>query len=507
MAVVAIGALLLFATARCSTSPSAPERPSHLTIGVPEGDLSTSDVGLQQIARILSYEGLNYKGPDGHPEPRLAESWKSSPDGLKWTFQIRRGVQFHDGTPVDAPRIAQSLNALLQQPNVTALRPGLLDVTAIRAEDDATLTINLSRPSSFLLDDLDVHVGSQGPPGDKSAGTGIYRIVSTSGTETTLDVNERYYLGASAISRITLRAYPTLRTAWAALMRGEIEMVSNVAHDAVEFVSNDTVATYSFLRNYLYVIAFNSERPQFRNPTVRRALNAGVNRDELIKTALKGHGLAASGPFWPRHWAFDHSVSGYVYDPAFAASTLRGLRPGQRAPQEAHFASGIRFKCLIPSDFAILERLALTVQKQLYDLGVDMQIEATPVDKYNARIRNGEFDAVLVDMISGPTFARPYQFWRSPGELKGLNVFGYRNREADKWFDALRHASDEAAVRAAASQLQRILREDPPAVFLAWNERTRAISRQFRVPTEGARDPLYTLRLWSVDPNHQSTTH
>jgi peptide/nickel transport system substrate-binding protein len=506
VALVATGALAFFAATQCSPARSAPERPSHLVVGVPEGDLSTADVGIQQIARILSYEGLNYKGPDGHPEPRLAESWTSSEDGLKWTFQIRRGVQFHDGTPVNATRIAQSLNTLLQQPNVTALRPGFLDVTGIVAEDDATLTINLSRPSSFLLDDLDVHLGSQGPPGEKSAGTGLYRIVSANGTETTLDVNERYYLGAPEIKRITLRAYPTLRTAWAALMRGEIEMVSDVAHDAVEFVSNDTVGTYSFLRNYLYLIAFNSEKPQFRNPTVRRALNAGVDRDELLKTVLKGHGMAAHGPFWPRHWAFDSSVTGYVYDPSLAASTLRELRPGSKAPSEGQFASGIRFKCLIPTDFAILERLALTVQKQLYDLGVDMQIEAVPVDKYNVRIRNGNFDAVLIDMISGPTFARPYQFWRSPGELKGLNGFGYRNLEADKWFDALRHAPDDATVRAAASQLQRVLREDPPAIFLAWNERTRAVSRRFRVPTEGARDPLYTLRLWSLDPTY-ATTH
>ena len=492
----------------CSPPQPADQEPIHLTIGVPESYASAPDVGLGQIAQILSYEGLNYKGPDGHPEPRLAESWTVSEDGLQWNFRLRRGVQFHDGTPVDAERIAASLNAILARKGITALRPGLLDVTKISATDASTLTIDLKNPSSFLIDELDVHLGSNGPPDATSAGTGLFRITKTDTAETTLDANERYYLGAPAIKRITLRAYPTLRTAWAALMRGEIDMVSEVAHDALEFVSNDSVATYSFLRNYMYVIAFNSRRPQLQDAAVRRALNAAVDRPELIRTVLKGRGLPASGPLWPRHWAVDGSIPGFTFDPAVATSTLdaAGVKTPTKGP-DGHLPARLRFVCLVPQNFAIVERLALAVQKQLYDIGVDMQVEAVSPDNYNVRIRNGDFDAVFVDLIGGPTFARPYQFWRSPGELKGLNVFGYHNTEADRWLDALRFAPDEAAIRSAASQAQRVMREDPPALFLIWNERTRAISRRFNVPGDGSRDPLYTLRLWSVNPEFRRTTN
>jgi peptide/nickel transport system substrate-binding protein len=417
-------------------------------------------------------------------------------------------VQFHDGTPVDAERVAKSLNSILAQRGVTALRPGLLDVTAISATDPTTLVVNLKQPSSFLIDELDVHLGANGPPGPASPGTGLFRILSTEGSETTLEANERYYLGPPTIKRITLRAYPTLRTAWAALMRREIDMVSEVAHDALEFVSNDAVATYSFLRNYMYVIAFNSRRPQFRQPAVRRALNAAVDRPELVRTVLQGRGVPASGPLWPRHWAvIDDSTAGFRFDPSAATSMLDAA--GLKAPQSAagQLPARMRFVCLIPQNFAVLERLALAIQKQLYDVGVDMQVEAVSPDNYNVRIRNGDFDAVFVDLISGPTFARPYQFWRSPGELKGLNVFGYHNTDADRWLDALRFAADEAAIRSAATQVQRVMRDDPPALFLVWNERTRAISRRFSVPGDGSRDPLYTLRLWSVNPEFRRTTN
>jgi peptide/nickel transport system substrate-binding protein len=504
---VTSGALLLLALG-CSSPQTFNREPIHLTIGVPESYASAPDVGLGQIAQILSYEGLNYKGPDGHPEPRLAESWTTSEDGRHWHFTLRRGVQFHDGTPVNAERIAASLNTILAQKGTIALRPGLLDVTNISATDESTLTIALKNPSSFLIDELDIHLGAHGPPGPESAGTGLFRITSIDSSQTTLEANERYYLGAPAIKQITLRAYPTLRTAWAALMRGEIDMVSEVAHDALEFVSNDSVATYSFLRNYMYVIAFNSRRPQFRDAAVRRALNAAVDRAELIRSVLKGRGIPATGPLWPRHWAVDGSVPGFTFDPAVATSTLDAAGVKAPAPGSGgHLPARLRFVCLVPQNFAVVERLALAVQKQLYDVGVDMQVEAVSPDNYNVRIRNGNFDAVFVDLIGGPTFARPYQFWRSPGELKGLNVFGYHNSEADRWLDALRFAPDEAAIRSAATQAQRVMRDDPPALFLIWNERTRAISRRFNVPGDGSRDPLYTLRMWSVNPDFRRTTN
>lgn len=507
-AVAACGASLLTPSCNQAEAPRAAAEPLQLVIGVPEAGVEAPDFGLPQLARNLSYEGLTNKNPDGHAEPRLAESWAASPDGLSWEFQLRKSVAFHDGTPLNAAHAAKSLNLWLSQPRTTAMRPGLLDISKVWASSDTTVTVELKRPSSFLVDDIDVHLGSAGPPGEKSAGTGLYRIVSSSGSEIRLEANNKYYLGAPQIQRIVLRTHATLRTAWAALMRGEIDMVSDVAHDVLDFVSNERVATYTFLRNYVYTIAFNSRKPQFKSATVRRALNGAVNRDELIKNVLNGHGVPGTGPLWPRHWAFDQTAPQYAFDPALTSSTLEaaGFRlSAQTASDRA--PARLRFVCLVPRDFALLERLALAVQKQLYDVGVDMQLESVSAEEFNKRVSSGNFDAGIFDMIGGPSFARAYSFWRSPGELQGLNVFGYHNPEADRWFDTLRFARDEATVRAAVGQVQRVLREDPPALFLAWGERTRAVSRRYQVETEGSRDPLYTLRAWSVDPEFRPTTH
>ena len=104
-------------------------------------------------------------------------------------------------------------------------------------------------------------------------------------------------------------------------------------------------------------------------------------------------------------------------------------------------------------------------------------------------------------MIRGPTPGRAYIFWRSARDFQGANVFGYENAEAEQTFRVLRSNMNEAAVRTATGRLQRIFLEDPPALFLAWNERARAVRREFRVHQEGGRDPLATLWRWTAaDP-------
>jgi peptide/nickel transport system substrate-binding protein len=278
-------------------------------------------------------------------------------------------------------------------------------------------------------------------------------------------------------------------------------MVMNVPPDAVEFIQNDDVQVVSYPRRYQYIVGFNSLRPPFTSSKVRRALNAAVDRRALIEKVLKGHGVVSTGPFWPQHWAYDSSVTSYGFDPGLAASLLdaEGLRTDNRnGAQRTRF----RFTCLIPANFSVIERVALELQKQLYDVGVDIQFEVVPSEDFDTRIREGRFEAMMIDVVSGPTLERGYQFWRSQRDFKGLNVFGYENAEAERLYDVLRSSTNEAAVRSATSRLQRIMLDDPPALFLAWNERTRAIRRNFRIvqdPVRDPADPVYTIWKWTTN--------
>jgi peptide/nickel transport system substrate-binding protein len=310
---------------------------------------------------------------------------------------------------------------------------------------------------------------------------------------------DKYYLGTPAIARVVIKPFDALRTTWTSLLRHEVDMVTDVAPHSVEFIRNDDIDVVLWKRWYQYIVAFNSRGGPFSSPVVRRALNTAIDRQALIDQVLSRSATPATSPIWPNFWAYDSSVPPYVFDPGAAAGMLdRAGYPLHRRPAtESGPNARFRFTCLIVRDFSVYERIALDLQRQLYDVGVDMQFEAVEPDEYNARIGQGKFEAVLVDMISGPSPGRPYLFWRTPRGTPGLNVFGYDNPEAERLFQSLATSTNEAAIRSITGRLQRTLLEDPPALFLAWNERARAVRRDFRVYQEPGRDPLSTLWRWT----------
>jgi peptide/nickel transport system substrate-binding protein len=131
-----------------------------------------------------------------------------------------------------------------------------------------------------------------------------------------------------------------------------------------------------------------------------------------------------------------------------------------------------------------------------------MQFEVVPSTEFNTRIREGRFDAMLIDSISGPTVGRSYMFWRSARRFPGgLNFFGYENAEAERLFDVMRTSTNEIAIQSSFSRLQETLLDDPPALFLAWNERSRAVRRDFQIvqdPLHDPADPIYSMWRWTA---------
>ena len=281
-------------------------------------------------------------------------------------------------------------------------------------------------------------------------------------------------------------------------------MVTDVPPEAVEFIQNDDIQVISFRRAFQYLIAFNSASPLFKSAAVRRALNSAVNSEALIANVLQKNGAPATGPIWPEHWAYDRTIQPFGYDPRGAISLLEaaGFTKLSVDSSSRRPPARLRFTCLLPANFTLLERIGLEVQKQLYDVGVDVQFEALPPEEYNLRIREGRFEAILGEIISGPTFGRPFLFWRSARQFKGLNVFGYENPETERQFQILRNSLNEAAVRSATPRLQRALLEDPPALFLAWSERARAVRRRFDVGNSD-RDPLFTIWQWTENTDRR----
>lgn len=146
------------------------------------------------------------------------------------------------------------------------------------------------------------------------------------------------------------------------------------------------------------------------------------------------------------------------------------------------------------------ERLALEVQKQLYDAGVDMELEAVQIRDLQQRLIAGDFDAVLLEFL-GRTPSWMYALWHSPapGARPFINT-GYTAADAE--LDAMQLARDDAELKAAIEAVYRKMAEDPPAIFIAWPEVARAVSTRFEVPVEPGQDILGG-NLWRWRPAAQ----
>jgi len=302
----------------------------------------------------------------------------------------------------------------------------------------------------------------------------------------TLAANTRYYLGAPTIDRIVARPYDTLRTAWADMMRGDVDFLWDVGPDTAEFLSDQAgVETRSFPGFANDAIVFNAARPLFRDPATRRALSLAIDRQELVRQGLKGHGSPADAPVWPASWAFDRNAPGVPFDPA---RTRAFLVSRSKAP--------ITFTCLLPQNYALWERLALLVQRQLRAVGVEMHLEGVPGEAFVARVGRGDFDAVMINPIGGPYASVHYLFWHSRGFW---NNWGYRNADVDLALEAMRDAPDETHFKDAMAGFTTAIRDDPPALFLVWPDTLQAVSRRFELPeTASGRDALHEVAGWRV---------
>jgi peptide/nickel transport system substrate-binding protein len=475
-----LSASAMIAGACRADSPGSPKSSSSaLRVGVAQLSATNPISGLRQLSQNLSVDGLARVSEDGRLEPSLAEQWTLANERRSLVMKLRRGVKFHDGSALTSETVAALLPGALKSTFGSIAE----DVEDIRAIGDNSIEIQFRRPSPFLLESLEAPIRK---PGESIVGTGPFMVASNSTFE--LRANPDYYLGPPKIDTIRIQMFPAVRTAWAELLRDRLDMLYEVGPDALDSLeSSKNVAVFTFTRRYQYVVAFNTRAAPLRSSAVRQALNLAVDRDALVAQGLKTHGQPSSGPIWPPYWAMRDRTPTFDFNPARAEEILRrGQRPLSKG-------ATVRFTCLVSPD-ATEERIALELKRQLAAVGVDMIAQAASRDAIVEALQNRSYEAILLEAISGPTLLRPYLLWHSRG---AMNNAGFGTAGIDAAFDRVRSAETEAAYLDAVTSLKDAFRNDPPAIFLAWNQRARAVSTRFAVPTpEPGRDILSTLRLW-----------
>jgi peptide/nickel transport system substrate-binding protein len=454
----------------------------RIGLGVPKKGTRSS--GLSSVVGQLISEPWLTNRADGKQAERMLTDWSIDASGTKLRLTVRPNVRFHDGTEWTAELAAEALRKNIADDEALSLT----SIKAIKVLDARSLEVELKAPNAFLISDLSLI--TIGKPGTRNIGAGPFRVLSQDSQKAVLAAFPQYYRGRPQIDEIDITTYPTQRAAWAALMRGEIDMLHEVSREASEFVhAESSVRTYDFPRPYYIPLVFNVRREPLRNVNVRQAINEALDKAVLVTEGLNGQGTPADGPIWPGHWAYTAPPHPFGYNPDLARKLIAssGLATERRDGRPAR----VSFECLVFANDSRFERLAMLVQKQLANVDIEMKLVPLPQDKLVERLASGDFDAYLFEMF-GRSLSYAYELWHSHDIAR--NNTGYT--AADDLLDRMRAANADRDMKVEVAEFERILHDNPPAAFIAWQRASRAVSTRFDVFPERDRDILSNIWQW-----------
>lgn len=449
--------------------------------------LSDSDRDVTAIV----YSGLLKASSDGTLVPDLAESFSISPDGLTYTFILKKGVTFHDGHAVTADDVFYTLQKI-QDKNLQSPRKSSWSGVGVKEIDPYTIQFSLLKPYSSFIENTTVgilpkhiweNVTNEEFPfsqfNTKPVGSGPYKInsivYSPSGlpSEYHLSAFKKYILGQPYISDIVIKSYQNETDLLTAYKNNTIDSVYGISPQEVGKISLDSHALFKAPLPRVFGVFFNQNvAPVFVYTEVRQALNMTVDRPEIIQTVLHGYGQAITGPI-PPHTLGEVYTSTTTVDSRIAAAQALLTKKGWAKNASGIFQK-IDNKNTVTLSFSIstgnapeLKATAEDLQKQWQQLGAQVSVKIFEISDLNQNIiRPRKYDSLLFGEIVGRDLD-VYPFWHSSERTDpGLNIALYANLKVDKTLESLRTTTDLSTRTALLSTFNKEVQDDTPAVFL-----------------------------------------
>jgi peptide/nickel transport system substrate-binding protein len=463
-----------------------------------EGYEGTRFVGNQIYDELTP---VNYDQGDSVPVPGpgLATDWAVADDKITWTFHLRQGVKFHDGTDFNADAVVFNFDRLLKKDfqyfDATAAASNgfnLLKVDTYRAVDPSTLEIKTKGPYSFLPWDMS-HMMIASPTAVKTygvqeyikhaSGTGPFKMTKyVDGQVMELDPNESYWRGKPKLDKLILRPMPDPATRLAALQSGEINWAEVPPPDSVDQLSKQGFNV--ILKQYPHTIIFalNTYDKPFNDIRVRQALQYAIDRDGMCTALLRGLCMPASQYVYPGHpW----------YDPDLGQSFHLDVSKAKQLLAEAGYPNGFKMSIAYPTGGSgnmwpgpMME----LVQTNFKAVGIDLQL--VPLEWNNiitlfiggfSDPANKKYDAVYISLApDAPPFT--FQSFTSDGLPPNgcCNATGYVNPKVDDLVHQAQNEFDLQKQDALLQHAQGILARDSSFTFAVHDLNLRVLSAKVR---------------------------
>lgn len=414
----AIGALALCALAYGCSSNTAPT--DTLVFGRNKDavklDPAVVTDGMSLNVSIVTMEGLtSYKPGSFDIEPGLATGWTMSRDGKLWTFTLRRGVKFQDGTDFNAAAVKINFDRWRNKKDKLHLLlkgdysyyesqfggfPGVIADVKVLAPDKVQIV--LTQPVAPMLANLAMPTFAMSSPtamekeGEdyfrQPVGTGPYQVAEwIKDDHITLKAFDGYWGGKAKVPTVVLRDIPDASTSLLSLQRGDIDgWEYPQPNDLIVIAKDPKLVIYHQPANNLMYLAMNNQKKPFDNIYVRRAINEAIDARALVKNFYDPSAIVADEFLPPAVWPHGVKVS-YPYDPADARKLL-----AQAGPEYAHGFSTTLWYMTLPRPYLPQpQRVAEAIQSDLKAIGINVKLEAFEWGTYLQKVQNGEANMAL----------------------------------------------------------------------------------------------------------------
>ncbi len=384
-------------------------------------DPARTDDGEASKVIANLFEGLvRFQDGSTEVEPALAVSWETSADGKEWTFHLREGVTFHDGTPFDADAVVFSFMRQIDPKHPFYRKdfanPSTFEyVRAVKAVDEQTLRIllgkfyapflyNLAEPTAAPIispaalkkwgDDFGKHPMGTGPfkfeewvPGD--------RII--------LFKNRDYWGGPPHLDRLVFKTIINNKSRLLSLSTGSIDGMDGIDPNAAKKIRLDKALKFEIITGLnVGYLAMNTEKPPFDQVKVRQAVNHAINKRNLIKLLYQNLAIPAKNSIPPVVWGYNDDIADYEYNRKRAKALLK------EAGYEKGFTTTL-WAMPVPRPYMPQpEKIARAIKANLAAVGIRAEIVTHEWAAYIDKTANGEHDMCLSGAIAGS--GDPYNF-------------------------------------------------------------------------------------------------
>ncbi|NTU18859.1 ABC transporter substrate-binding protein [Brevibacillus sp. HB1.2] len=387
---------------------------------------------------------LLYKDPATNEyKPSLASDYKISEDGKTWTFTIRSGITFHDGTPLTAKSFKETFDrALNPQTKAKTAAELMAPIKSVKAPDDQTLVLELHEPYAAFRDALGNYltqplslkaIEKAGESyGRNPVGVGPWKLESwKTGEGVTYVRNEAfqwgepYYenQGPPRADKLIIKAIADSQLRMSALESGAIDVATEVpVKDANRYRNNPKYQVMEYLRPGVgLMLEMNLTRPEFQDIQVRKAINMLVNKEAIVQAVTQGEGEVAHTALSPSTLGYDKSLEKYGYQ--------YHVNEAKKLLDEAGWkvnGSGVREKdgktfSLNLLSTADLDKEAQLLQAMLGEVGIDTKIQNLEIAGYMQEVVKGNFDVTLISGVyDDPDILYFYFHSNGPYNLSGV---------------------------------------------------------------------------------------